>query len=371
MIDGRWILAVAVVVALHWIVPRAHRRPFNVAAALSLLAFASPPAALALAGATAVAFAGTRSAAPARTTAGLVAIGAAFAIAKLLGSDLSDDATGTATLLGFAFTAPRVAHLLIDVRSGRLRPPSFTDVCSYLWYWPLLVIGPIHRYQDHEREFRRHRPDVGLFGQGVERIIVGLFSVVVIANVVVSQWMSDWVDRLDPGREGLVSFLRSVEYGANLYAAFAGWSAVAIGVANLEGIRVLPNFDRPFLQPNIAAFWQGWHISLTRWATDYLYRPAVANWRNHFVAVTVTMVSIGLWHEFAVRYLIWGGYHALGLAAHRWYASRRDAGAVGPLRRLGSTGLTVVFVMVGFTITRTASLGEMVDEFAALVVGGW
>jgi D-alanyl-lipoteichoic acid acyltransferase DltB (MBOAT superfamily) len=83
------------------------------------------------------------------------------------------------------------------------------------------------------------------------------------------------------------------------------------------------------------------------------------------------MIAIGLWHEFAVRYLVWGGYHAFGLAAHRWYAGRRERPRIGRLRRLGSTAFTAVFVMVGFTITRSASIGDMAEEFRNLIVGGW
>ncbi|MDW3219140.1 MAG: MBOAT family O-acyltransferase [Acidimicrobiales bacterium] len=372
MIDGRWILAVAVAVAIHWITPHRHRARVNLAVGVVLLTAASPVGAAALVGATTIAFLGTRGARASRTAIALVTIATAFVLAKLLAMDSAErDVATVATLLGFAYTAPRVAHVVIDVRSGRLRPPSLLALCSYLWYWPLLVIGPIHRFPDHEREFRRHRADPAVLAQGVERVVVGLFTAVVIANIVVSRWFGDWIDGIDPERAGLVSALRSVEYGANLYAAFAGWSAVAIGIANLQGIRVLPNFHRPFLQRNIADFWRGWHISLTRWATDYLYRPAMAQWRRHVPAITVTMVAIGLWHELTARYLIWGAYHAAGLAIHRAYADRRGPARAGLVSRGAATLLTVAFVMAGFTITRAASVDVMLDEFRDLFVGGW
>ena len=84
-----------------------------------------------------------------------------------------------------------------------------------------------------------------------------------------------------------------------------------------------------------------------------MYRPVVAQFRNHGVAVLATMVAIAVWHEFSGRYLVWAAYHAAGLVVHRRFRAWRDASAgtaaPNPLAVLLSKSATIVFVMLGFT----------------------
>jgi len=156
--------------------------------------------------------------------------------------------------------------------------------------------------------------------------------------------------------------------------SIAGWSSVAIGLAALLGHRVVENFHHPFMQPNIAAFWRGWHVSLTRFATEYVYRPIAAHFRSHLVAVFATMAAIATWHELSGRYLAWAAYHALGLAVHRRFAAWRgtdDVANQGVFAKVVSTVVTFVFVILGFTFTRSADLGAAADAFLLMVEGGW
>ena len=95
---------------------------------------------------------------------------------------------------------------------------------------------------------------------------------------------------------------------------------MARGVARTLGIRLILNFNHPYLATGLSDFWRRWHISLSTWFRDYVYIPLGGNrhgtwatYRNMFL----TMVVSGLWHEARWTFVIWGAYHGLGFVLTR------------------------------------------------------
>jgi alginate O-acetyltransferase complex protein AlgI len=89
---------------------------------------------------------------------------------------------------------------------------------------------------------------------------------------------------------------------------------MARGLALIFGIRLMRNFDNPFLAINTRAFWQRWHISLTKWVFDYLYFPLVGRRSTQLrrsVCLVITMLIIGLWHGASWNFVLFGLYHAV------------------------------------------------------------
>ena len=117
----------------------------------------------------------------------------------------------------------------------------------------------------------------------------------------------------------LQAYLNSVVSWANLYLQFSGYSDIAIGVAALAGFEIMENFKFPFLAKNINDFWSRWHISLTSWCREYVFQPSVSFTRKPLLSVALTMVILGLWHEISLRYILWGLYHAIGIALWHQY----------------------------------------------------
>ena len=158
-----------------------------------------------------------------------------------------------------------------------------------------------------------------------------------------------------------VSFMYA--YSAYLFFDFAGYSAFAIGVGRLFGVRTPENFDRPVLAGNIKEFWDRWHISLSWWFRDHVYmRFVLAATKGRWFAGRVTASYLGfllsfglmgLWHGVAMHYVAYGLYHAGLLIAHDAYNRRRPRRAVESgwhARRIGSVLLTAHAVMFGFLI---------------------
>jgi alginate O-acetyltransferase complex protein AlgI len=275
-------------------------------------------------------------------------------------------------LVGYGFYALKLIHYAVETRSRKFRSHNFLDFYNYMSFFPTITIGPIHRFEDFLKSERRIRWNDQDFANGLERLLYGYAKVIVIANWLVAFRLDSFVDRFQPNTS-LSVFAESMIYGFYLYFSFAGYSDVAIGVSLLLGYRICENFHYPFLKRNIGEFWQSWHMSLSSWCRQYVFLPIFARWRNLPVALIGAMLAIGLWHEFSLRFFLWGIYHGCGLLIWRTYQKFADQRfpkvEKGFWFRLGTgacIALTFVFVMVGFTIPRSESIAEMILNFQRL-----
>ena len=147
----------------------------------------------------------------------------------------------------------------------------------------------------------------------------------------------------------------SLLYAETLYLFFdfAGYSAFAIGLGRLFGIRTPENFDAPFLARNIRDFWTRWHISLSFWFRDHIHMrfllaAAKGKWFGgkhtaNYVGLFLTFGLMGLWHGLELRFVIYGAYHAVLLCGYDWFSRWNKTAKIwgdGPLWRAGNIVLT-------------------------------
>lgn len=369
----------SVVVALFWRLPERARGGALALASALFLGRLDPTSCVALALATAAAYRARRLARQRWVwRGGLIALVVAFAAVK--GWEVASQRLGVAAFvvpLGFGFYVPKLIHYWIDADEGPASEHSFLTFFNFMFFFPTVLVGPIHRFDDFARGELRRRWDASLFTEGLRRILYGYFKVVVVANWGVAFVLRGYLleSALPDTRAWVLA--ECLTYGLYLYSAFAGYSDIAIGLGRLLGQVVGENFRRPFLQPNLAEFWRCWHISLSDWCRRYVFTPVYAQWRRPSIAIVATMLSIGLWHELTARYVLWGFYHGLGLAVHRAYAGwvERSSRAERPpgwsgVRRIAGTLATFTFVIVGFAITKNDTLAAMADDFRILILGG-
>lgn len=89
---------------------------------------------------------------------------------------------------------------------------------------------------------------------------------------------------------------------------------MAIGMAQMLGIRTRENFRYPYFSRSIKEFWSRWHISLSSWLRDYIYIPLGGNRkgkvRKNLNTMAVFLVS-GIWHGSSLSFVFWGALHGL------------------------------------------------------------
>ena len=289
---------------------------------------------------------------------GIVGIVVAFMLFMAFGERVGAGiGSGVVLPMGMAFYSLRLVHYLLESYKGGLRAHTFAEYIGYQLLPSALPVGPIHRFDEFLRDLRRRRWDAALFSGGLERILHGLVKIVVIGNYLVVEKLAVALaaEMASPGITGI--YFTALVFWIKLYVLFGGYSDIAIGFGALMGFRLRENFNWPMLSRNIGDFWHRWHMSLSSWCRDYVFTPALSLTRSHVLAVLASMVVLGLWHQLSLRYLIWGGYHGMGIAVYRWFDERSGnffARLPKPLRwawRGCATVLTLHFVIFSFAIT--------------------
>lgn len=259
-------------------------------------------------------------------------------------------------IMGVAFASLRLIHVAVEAAQGRVDCRDGWDLLRYLLLFPAVIAGPIHRFDEQQRDERRRRWDSALVAQGAERVLYGFTKIVLVAG-----WLDDGAFARAAASEAhpaLAAWLGCFRYGWDLYFQFSGYSDVSIGLALAAGFRLPENFRFPFLATDLQEFWRRWHATLSAWCRAYVAEPVMAATRSRWLAVIASMLILGLWHEFSLRYCLWGLFHGLGIAAvHQWRTWRGNRAPGGLLARAGGLILTQAFVIMSFAITSSADTG--------------
>lgn len=239
--------------------------------------------------------------------------------------------------LGVSFFTFEFIHYAVDRRQGKAEAGTLSEYMSFILFFPTMVAGPIKRYQDFLPKMRKpERDTLTNWRLGCTRIFTGLVKKFAIADLMTA--FTTHLNRADIATaKRWVLPVWLLAYGFKIYFDFSGYSDIAIGSARLFGIRVPENFDWPYFRTSIADFWSHWHISLTRWLTEYVFIPLggsrVGIWRI-YINLLVTMLVSGIWHGAGLNFLVWGVWHGLLLATHRmWTQWRGPAPANRPFYR--------------------------------------
>ena len=234
--------------------------------------------------------------------------------------------------VGFSYVCLRVIDLISEVRRTPEVAPSFVNTLNYLLPFHMLTAGPIQKYSDfiehhpHKRGSLSAQDYVNRWVTGGERIAQGLVKKYCVAAFIQSVCLTNFTTT------GWALLLGANLFYLWLYFDFSAYSDLAVGVGHLCGLHAPENFNRPLLSRNLTLFWERWHISLSLWIRHHLYTPIQLNLarktRNMYptlvstCAFTVAFVVCGAWHELSVRFVCWGGLHALGLSVCHAYRQR-------------------------------------------------
>jgi D-alanyl-lipoteichoic acid acyltransferase DltB (MBOAT superfamily) len=150
--------------------------------------------------------------------------------------------------------------------------------------------------------------------EGLRIALIGFFKKIVIANQLAPYITNAYSDlNSTTGASLWIIFLITPLY---LYFDFSGYTNIAIGFARTLGINLLPNFNSPFFAQNVTTFWRRFHISLSSWFNDYIFRQLSFKYRSwgtyaSSISVFVTWILFGIWHGAGWNFMILGILQAL------------------------------------------------------------
>jgi D-alanyl-lipoteichoic acid acyltransferase DltB (MBOAT superfamily) len=279
--------------------------------------------------------------------------------------------------LGLSFYALQSLTYTLDLyRRDAKGTNSLLAYLSAASFFPTLQAGPITRVTDVVQQFAARRPlarEDG--GRALFLIGLGVLKKALVADYLAENLVNRVFDtpKLYSGAEVLLAVYA---YSLQLYFDFSGYTDIARGSAQLLGIRLPVNFDRPYRSANLTEFWRRWHISFSNWLRDYLFfaLPGGRTRVMPYFNLVITMVLGGLWHGITRNFAIWGLLHGTALAVTRaWWAWRgRPKQPANPWRHALAVFGTYQFVCLTWIFFRATDLPAAVDilgRIASLSVG--
>lgn len=273
--------------------------------------------------------------------------------------------------LGISFFTFQALGYMLDVYHRRVDAErNWWDYMLFVGFFPQIASGPISRADEllpqikGKRIFDQYKAVVGL-----RWLLWGMFLKVVVADR-----LGIYVDKVYDTymyQSGLTCSLAAIMYSFQIYADFAGYSLMAIGVGRLMGFDLVNNFNRPYCASSVTDFWKRWHISLTRWLTTHIYIAMGGNRctkLRQYWNIVVTFLVSGLWHGANWTFIVWGLIHGLlqigekliGLDPKGKLAQSRFAKKLTPMRVV----LTFIMVTIAWVFFRMPSIDKALGFFS-------
>ena len=185
---------------------------------------------------------------------------------------------------------------------------------AFVCFFPHMVAGPIQRIDQLMPQIVKPAPLT------VDRAISGGFLFCIgFFRKAIADTLATFVDPVfttmndaTPAEAVFAIF----GFGLQIYLDFTGYVDMARGISRSLGIEMMLNFNAPYTSTSPREFWRRWHISLSQWLRDYLYKSLGGNRHGpgrHMSTLMLTMLLGGLWHGAGLNFIIWGGLHGLYL----------------------------------------------------------
>lgn len=233
--------------------------------------------------------------------------------------------------LGLSFYTFQSIGYVIDIGRGKYKPQrNLGKYALFVSFFPQIVQGPISRFdQIGEQLVAEHKFDYKNFKFGAQLILWGFFKKLVIADrfsAVVKQVLQNYNDY-----HGLELIIGIFCYTMQIYGDFSGGIDITRGAAEMMGIDLPLNFERPYFSKNMTEYWRRWHITLGAWMREYVFYPVMLS--KAFTSIGkkakktfgketgrvipsaltsfVVFFLIGIWHGATSQHLAFALYNAI------------------------------------------------------------
>jgi alginate O-acetyltransferase complex protein AlgI len=280
--------------------------------------------------------------------------------------------------IGISFFTFQGISLVVDVYKQKyfnnkdIVPESFLKhserVLFFKGFFPQLISGPIVKAHDFIPQIK-----VKLFKEinwesFLKTIVTGYFLKMVVADNLKD--LTYWLTYPFFEAQSTLNLLFMLfAYSCQIFADFAGYSLIAIGLAKLFGYNFKDNFNFPYISSSFKDFWKRWHISLSSFLMEYLYFPLGGNKKGKvrtYINLMIVMFLGGLWHGAAWSYAVWGTFHGIALAIERFVT---DKIKIKPHKLIKALNILLVFsfVTLAWLLFKLPNFEHVVEYFKCII----
>ena len=237
--------------------------------------------------------------------------------------------------VGVSFYTFQSIGYVVDCYRGKVQPQkNFAKYALFVSFFPQIVQGPIGRYDALAPQLlAEHALDWENIRGGLQLALWGYFKKLLLAERTAALVNTVFASPENYG--GAVLVLGVLGYCVQLYCDFSGGIDISRGAAQMLGITMAENFQRPIFARSLTEYWRRWHISLGSWMRDYVFYPlalsrpfralgsfARKRFRGMLSKIFATSMAtfmvyfiIGVWHGANFRYLAFGLYNGVLITA--------------------------------------------------------
>ena len=257
-------------------------------------------------------------------------------ILKSLGSESAIPGLKIIVPLGISFYTFMAMGYIIDIGRGKYEAEKNpAKLALFLSFFPSIVQGPISRYDDVGKKLtEQHKINYENLTYGAQLIMFGFFKKLVIADRVAPVVTQIFSVKMFDKLSGTTMFFGMLCYAVQIYCDFSGGIDITRGVAQMMGIELPLNFERPYFSTSVAEYWRRWHITLGAWMREYVFYPIMlskpmsklskkvkekhgqkaSKYVPSVITPFIVFILIGIWHGANWRYVAFGLYNAVIVA---------------------------------------------------------
>ena len=267
------------------------------------------------------------------------------------------------------FTFQQIAYL-VDSYKGKAPVYNVVDYALFVTFFPQLIQGPIVLHHEIIPQFQdesKRRFNSDNFAKGLYSFTLGLAKKVLVA---------DNFGKITAFGYGNIASLSSFEavltifaFTLQLYFDFSGYCDMANGIAYMFNIELPINFNSPYKARNISDFWKRWHMTLTRFLTNYIYFPLGGSRCSTFrtcINVLIVFLVSGIWHGVGFTFIVWGLMHGVAMVLYRLLKKWIDKTPYAI-----TWALTFIFVNLAWVYFRALSVSDANLLISRVFSGGF
>lgn len=270
--------------------------------------------------------------------------------------------------LGLSFIVFQILSCLIDTyRDPRKIPRGNIDYLTYLFFFPKILSGPITKYGLFENQLYSINTNWGRTADGLRRFIKGLAKKVLIADQI-AVVVDSAFGLAEPSFSTGIAWFVLISFFIQIYYDFSGYIDMALGIAQIFGIDLPENFNKPYRATSVSDFWRRWHITLQTWFRDYVFYPLEFKRRKvKFFRVESHVLLVffltGLWHGITLNYILWGLLQGFLIILE----NSRFGKWLKKMPSILQHGYLIIVVLIGWVFFRSPNLFYAIHFFKRLV----
>lgn len=258
--------------------------------------------------------------------------------------------------IGISFYTFQLIAYLVDCYRGEAEEHSVLSFLLFITFFPQLIVGPIVHHADIVPQFEHVKQP--LFNKGNVMLGMFIFAIGCAKKILLADPLTNYAEAFYANivaADTMTAWVAVVSYTFSYYFDLSGYADMAIGLALFFNIRLPINFNSPYKARNFREYWQRWHMTLSKFLSDYVFRTFYKRGKgsfNFYSAVMITFLVSGFWHGAGWSFVAWGIINGIFVCmAH--FMRRNELRLPTPLAWLlcfaGIVGTRILFVSTGMT----------------------